>query len=121
MLVGWSCAANANDRGPLRAVSSVARDCYVPALLAGAPPSVATDIAMSARCIARLLGGTAERVPPSVPAPIAVLVEQHAQGHGGGDAWTLRTRLGEAARKAYGPPRYHALPMPGWRMEPGAG
>jgi hypothetical protein len=93
----------------------VARDCYAPQLLAGAPSSAATDLTMSARCIARLLGGTAERVPESVPAPLAALIEEHASGAGGEDAWALRQRVGQAAAEAYGPPRYHPLPMPGWR------
>jgi hypothetical protein len=76
---------------------------------------------MSARCIALLLGGAAERVPPSVPAPMASLIEEQAQGRGGGDAWTLRQRVGDAARQAYGPSRYHPLPMPGWRIGASAG
>jgi hypothetical protein len=119
MLVGWSCAARVGTRHALPAVSQVARECYPTALLDGAPPSPASDLTMSARCIALLLGGTAERVPPSVPAPLAALVEEHAQGRGGSDAWVLRQKVGDAARKAYGPSRYHPLPMPGWRI--GAG
>ncbi len=118
MLVGWSCAVPVGSKAPLRAASFTARECYPPALLDGAPPSPATDITMSARCIARLLGGAAERVPDDVARPIASLVEEHAVSFGplhAADAWALRKRLGDAAREAYGPPRYHAFSMPGWR------
>jgi hypothetical protein len=121
MLVGWSCAARASGREPLPAVSTVSRECYPSALRAGSPPSPATDITMSARCIAYLLGGSASRVPPSVPRPVAALIEEHAQGIGGGDAWAIRQELSDAARQAYGPPRYHPLPMPGWRIETSEG
>jgi hypothetical protein len=115
MLVGWSCATPLGHRESLRAASTVARDCYPASLLAGAPPSSATDIIMSARCVARLLGGSAEKVPAAVAAPMAALVEACAAGKGGDDAWALRSRVGEAAREAYGPARYYKLSMPGFR------
>ena len=114
LLVGWSCAAELAARAPLPVVSDAQRDLYAPELLAGGPRSAAADITMSARCVARLLGGAADRVPASVPRPVAAIVEEHAQGRGGADAWALRQRLGGAAREAYGPSRYHALAMPGW-------
>ena len=119
MLVGWSCATRLSGGAPLPVASTVARACYPPALLAGAPPSASTDLAMSARCIALVLGGTAERAPASAPAPLAALVDAVAAGRWGGDAWQLRGRVGEAAEEAYGPPRYHPLPMPGWRIAGG--
>lgn len=114
MLVGWSCAALLVGAGPLPVVSTVARDCYAPALLSGAPPSAATDIVMSARCIARLLGGSAERVPETVPAPLAALVEAHAAGRGGDDALALAKEVAAAARQVYGRPTYQPFTMPGW-------
>ena len=115
MLVGWSCAARLDARAPLPVVSPAAHAYYAPALLEGAPPSAATDIVMSARCVARLLGGSAERVPASVPAPLAEIVEAHAAGRGADDAWTVRKAVADAARAAYGPPAYHPFAMPGWR------
>jgi hypothetical protein len=116
MLVGWSCAARLGGREPLPAFSAAARDLYAPALLSGAPPSAATDLTMSARVIARILGGTAERVPSSVPGPVASLVERVAAGvdERGADAWALRQEVGHAARAAYGPPQFHPFSMPGW-------
>jgi hypothetical protein len=114
MLVGWSCAARLGGRDPLPAIFPEARDVYAPALISGAPPSAATDITTSARAIARLLGGTAERVPPSVPTPLGSLVERVAAGAGGDDAWALRQEVGHAAGAAYGPPRFHPFAMPGW-------
>jgi hypothetical protein len=114
MLVGWSCAAWLSGRDPLPVISPEARDVYAPALISGAPPSAATDITTSARVIARLLGGTAERVPPSVPTPLGSLVERVAAGAGGDDAWALRQEVGSVARAAYGPPRFHPFAMPGW-------
>ena len=116
MLVGWSSAARLRGGAPPLVVLPAARDLYPPALLAGAPLSAASDLTMSARCVARLLGGSADRVPTSVPSPIGALVEEHAAGRGGDDAWALRQRLGAAARTAYGPPQYHPFSMPGWRI-----
>jgi hypothetical protein len=116
MLVGWSCAARLADRAPLPAVAPAARDLYPPALLAGAPITAATDLAMSARAVARVLGGTADRAPKTAPAPIAEIVDEHAAGRGGDDAWALGKRVAAAARQVYGPPAYHPFPMPGWRI-----
>jgi hypothetical protein len=121
LLVGWSCAARLDGDAPLPVVSPGARAYYPAALLAGAPPSAATDITMSARCVARLLGGSTERVPEAVPAPIARLVEARAAGRGSDDAgtddaWALAKLVAGAAREAYGRPAYHAFPMPGWRV-----
>jgi hypothetical protein len=116
MLVGWSSAARSGARDAALVVSGVGRDCYAPARLSGAPPSAATDVTMSARCVARLLGGTADAVPAAVPRPLAELVEKHAQGRGGDDAWALRQHLGEVAHLTYGAPRYNPLPLPGWRL-----
>lgn len=116
MLVGFSCAARLGARAPLPVFCPAARELYPPSLLAGGPPSAATDILMSARCVARILGGTAERVPAEVPAPVASLVEEHARGHGGDDAWTLVKRVGDAAYEAYGRPTFVPFAMPARRL-----
>jgi hypothetical protein len=116
MLVGWSCGVATSSGAPPRVVSTVARECYPAELLAGGGPTRETDVIMSARCVALLLGGTAERVPPAVPAPLKALVERVAAGETGGGAWRLRQQLGAAAQEAYGPPQYHPFPMPGWQI-----
>ncbi len=116
MLVGWSCAARLDAGAPLPVVSHASRAYYAPALLDGAPPTAATDLTMSARCIARVLGGSVDRVPPAVPRSIAAIVEQHAAGGGGDDAWALARQVADAAREAYGRPAYHPFVMPGWRV-----
>jgi hypothetical protein len=112
LLVGWSCAARLGERAPLPVMSPAWRDLYAPELLAGAPPSAATDVVMSARCVARVLGGTAERVPKAVPPPLAALVEAAAAGRAGDDAWAVSESVAGAAREAYGRPAYHRFEMP---------
>ena len=112
LLVGWSCAARLGGSAPLPAVSPAWRGSYAPGLLAGAPPSAAADIVMSARCIARVLGGTDERVPRSVPAPLAAVIEDAAAGGAGDDAWAVAKSVGDASREAYGRPAYHRFEMP---------
>jgi hypothetical protein len=116
MLVGWSCAARLGGKAPLPVVDEAARELYPEELLRGEPPSAATDIAMSARTIARLLGGAPGRLPPSVPAPMRKIVEALAAGgpRGLDDAWEARSKVGAAAHEAYGPPRFHPFAMPGW-------
>ena len=116
MLVGWSCATRLGARAPLPVVNEAHRQIYPEALLRGAPPSAATDIAMSARCIARVLGGSPARLPTSVPEPLRSLVARHASADDGRtlDAWDILRDVAAAARAAYGAPRYHRLSMPGW-------
>ncbi len=85
MPIGWSSAARITRAGQVEA-----------------------DIVLSARCIAYLLA-------PSVPAPIAALVESTIRVAPSGDAWSLERAVCEAARHAYGPVRYEPLRMPGWK------
>jgi hypothetical protein len=78
------------------------------------------DLAMSARCMAYVLGGdpATGKVPGSVPAPLAELVRtqsdpDHRQALE--NAWLLKDRLDAAAREAFGPPKYTPFTLPGWR------
>ena len=116
MLVGWSCAARLGERAGLPVIKDTQRGLYPEELLRGAPPSVATDLAMSARCIARVLGGSAEALPPSVPAPLCEVIAAFAttRGQTTDDAWELKQLVGNAAHQAYGPARFHRFEMPGW-------
>ena len=83
-LVGWSHAAPAT------------------------PATTAADVAAGARCVRHALG---DRL---VPPPLARLLDAAGTGAEGTDAWATRDRLDAAAREVFGPPRYVALPMPGW-------
>jgi hypothetical protein len=108
---------------------------------AGAAKSVtggltpALDLAMSARCVAWLLGGDAAtgEVPDAIPSRLAEQIRRTAMiggsggsagggagepagddaaANGAGAAWTLRERLGELAREIYGPPAFCPITMP---------
>jgi hypothetical protein len=82
--------------------------------LRGDDPS--RDIAASARMMMQLVGGGDDRVPETVPAPLAQLMTTHALTEPGAerDAWALRGRLDAVARECFGPPRFVPFPMPGW-------
>jgi hypothetical protein len=130
VLCGWSSATAIAAREPLSAWPAAAVAYYPTELLCGAGgaaggrsralPSPATDIAMSARCMARLLGGdpVGRELPGAVPEKLAVLVRAHAQASDGGDAWALRKRVGEIAQEIFGPPRFERFDMPGWSAGP---
>lgn len=110
MLVGWSCSGRI-DRAGLVATSGAHADYYPE----GAALDARTDLVMSARCMAAVLGGDASgRVPASVPEPIASIVRAASQAvHA--DAWALKDVVTNAAREVYGAPRYEPFAMPGWR------
>jgi hypothetical protein len=120
VLCGWSCATALAARERLPAWSAGCEAYYPAEVLAGSPPSPTTDIAMSARSVARVLGGDplARELPSSVPPALAELVRAQAGGGGIDDAWALRQRVGEVATKSFGPPRYERLDMPGWSPGP---
>ena len=116
MLVGWSCATRTGERAGLPVIRDSQRDLYPEELLRVAAPSAATDLAMTARCIARVLGGSAEALPPSVPEPLRALIAASStlRGLTTDDAWEMKQQVGTAAHQAYGPARYHRFSMPGW-------
>lgn len=105
MLVGWSTAVSS---GELRPATSAAHGAFYPP----GPATPESDVAMSARCIAALLGGDpASGVTPStVPRELAVLIGAFARS--GGDAATLEREVARAARAAFGPPAYVSLRLP---------
>lgn len=114
VLAGWSRAGRAGT--PLVARSEGADAFYPDGLGAGGLLRPAHDIAMSARVISRLLGGTELAPPESVPEPLRSLVVEHTQLAGGAevDAWALMARLQGAANAVFGPPRFVRFDMPGW-------
>jgi hypothetical protein len=89
-LAGWSAAS------PLGATPSAQRQ----------------DLVMSARSAASVLGGLAP------PPPLAKLLKPYLDGDAPAmptlSAWELAERVGQAAKQAYGPPKYIELSMPGW-------
>lgn len=120
VLVGWSCAQRLTPARRLPATSTAWQAFYPEATWNGAPATAEVDLAMSARCIAWLLGGSpaSGEVPGGVPEPLAELVRitcQPESPRATGDAWQLKDRLDAAARAAFGPPRYVPFSMPGWR------
>jgi hypothetical protein len=116
VLCGWSCATALGAHERLPAWNEAARALYPSDVLAGAPPSPGTDIAMSARCIATLLGGDprARDLPGKVPSKLAGLVRSEVDPRPGASGWALRERVGETAKELFGPPRYEKFEMPGW-------
>ncbi|EAU66264.1 gp247, putative [Stigmatella aurantiaca DW4/3-1] len=119
VLVGWSSALRFASRQPLPARSQRHRPFYPPDVWDGAPPTPATDLAMSARSLVAVLGGEPEtgQVPLSVPPPLADLLKRQvnpAPREALGDAWQLRSLLDAAAKEAFGPPRYTPFTLPGW-------
>lgn len=77
------------------------------------------DLAMSARCVAALLGGSPETgaLPSAVPARLAdkirhTVLPEHA-GAADFDAWALREELGELAKEIFGPSQFIPVVMPG--------
>lgn len=112
-LVGYSAAACAGEK--LRVISEEHESFYPEKLKVGSGLSAQTDLVMSARCIAALLGGDAATgsVPAAVPARLAGLVQRVARsGPAGPDAWALREELGAIAREAFGPPKFIPIVMP---------
>lgn len=115
-LVGFSCADRPGER--LRALCTGSQDFYPESLLRSETLTPEADLMMSARCIAAVLGGEPSRgtVPDAVPGALAALIQRVASGEGtresGGDAWTLRERVGEVSARVFGRPGFHPLAMP---------
>jgi hypothetical protein len=120
VLAGWSCASRAGTSDRLPATSAAARAFYPEDAWSSGTVSPAIDIAMTARCFIRALGGDPARgtLPLSVPEPLGVLLATHADPSESADrtddAWTLLERVGEAGKLVYGEPRHHPFVMPGW-------
>jgi hypothetical protein len=110
-LVGYGCAGRAND--PLAAVVVRHEALYPERLLASQRLAPEHDIAMSARCIAHVLGADAKgSIPAGVFGALRKLLESAACGEDASDAWTLHERVGKIASEHFGPPSFHPLVMP---------
>jgi hypothetical protein len=109
-VVGFGCAGAPGM--PL-----AARDPRFATSRPGAGPeriSPGRDVQMSAQAVAFALGGdfATGALPATVPAPLAALVAQVAEGRAGEDAWALRERVGALSRELFGPPSFHPLELP---------
>jgi hypothetical protein len=113
-LVGFRGAGRAGTE--LRSICPRFERFYPKEALATRRLTCAADLAMSARCIAALLGGdgASGEVPSAVPAPLAGEIARvgSLSAATGGGAWELRERLGELARELFGPPVFCPLKMP---------
>jgi hypothetical protein len=113
-LIGYGCAGKWKQN--LRAVAHGCEAYYPQPLKNGSVLNPQLDLAMSARCIAALLGGDPEsaEVPKAVPARLAGVVRRVAfcqpwdsREH----AWGLREELGAIAREAFGPSQFCPIVM----------
>ncbi len=115
-LVGFGAAGP--QGAPMGRIPSDAVSFYPPLLAEAGRLTPHLDVAMSARCIAALLGGDAGtgRLPSSVPEPLAALVRETGWSPPvaapPADAWTLRERLGTLAGEVFGPPRFCPIALP---------
>ncbi|MEJ2367750.1 MAG: inactive serine/threonine-protein kinase VRK3 [Acidobacteriota bacterium] len=113
-LVGYGCAGESG--APLQHILPRFENYYPKASSRPMKLTPALDITMSAKTMASVLGGdpATGNVPDIVPAPLAGLIYETANGRGsstGGDAWTLRQRLGRLAQEVYGAPKFCPIVM----------
>ncbi len=115
VFVGWSAAVSLGKR--LLVTNPALREYYPDGVWQGAPATPRTDLTMSARVLLKALGGSVDRAPSRVPAPLARLLEKHARGepHAPDDAWAVRDELDAVARQVFGPPKFIPFTMPGWK------
>lgn len=112
-LIGYSRAVPAGR--PLPAFSDDHRGLYPAAVWGGGPATPATDVTMSARCLARVLAGVLGTGGGDVPGPLRALIDAHAgEAPPIADAWALRDRLDEVARGVLGSPRFVPFTLSGW-------
>jgi len=113
-LVGFGFAGRLGEK--LRSASPGTEVFYPKPAGAWSTVTAQLDLAMSARCIAAMLGGNPETadLPGAVPARLAGIVQRVARCKpaAGEDAWKLREELGEIAREVFGPPQFIPIVMP---------
>lgn len=79
---------------------------------AAAPAAQRRDLAASARCAASVLGGLAP--PPPIEQLLRPYLDDDARSMPTDSAWDLAEQVAQAAKQAFGPPKYVELSMPGW-------
>lgn len=115
-LVGYSFAGRLN--GKLRTIPQRYAAFYPGPAQSRSVLTTQLDLAMSARCIAAILGGNPETLslPETVPGRLGDIVQrvalcEHTKG-ATENAWSLREELGQIAREAFGPPKFMPIVMP---------
>lgn len=116
MLVDWCYSVAVGEQ--IKAISPPYRADYPPEVEARAPATPATDIAMAARCMLRLLGGdpATATLPPRVPRAIQALLRScvlPAPARRPHDAWEVLDDFREILGQLYGPPVFRPFTIPG--------
>lgn len=115
-LVGYGCAGKTGEK--LQAVSHGSKAFYPCLTQSKFILSAQLDLAMSARCIAALLGGDPETtsLPASIPEPLAGLVQRifrlEPADKNIESAWVIREALGDIAQRLFGSPQFIPIVMP---------
>ena len=115
-LVGYNAAGQPGEK--LRAISPGCESYYPRNTLPNPMLTTQLDLAMSARCIAAILGGDPETavLPATVPTQLAGIIKRIALSYPAGqaseDAWAIREELGTISREAFGPARFIPIEMP---------
>ncbi len=110
-LVGFGCTARTGE--PLAAVVSRYEKFYPARMLSKARLSPEHDVAMSARCIAFVLGADEGRsMPDAVPDALRDVLLRASGGEFSGGAWELRELVGVVGQKLFGAPSFHPIRMP---------
>ncbi len=115
VLVGWSTATERSGGDFLPAISRNWKPFYLDEVLRTRAVSPATDVAMAARSVLDAAGAKSFDRAPMLPGKLARLLVDSARGlHD--DAWSLIDGLEQVSLSCFGPPSYHPIPMPGWRI-----
>jgi hypothetical protein len=111
MLVGWSCSVAVGERLPALCVT---RESFYPAdERSGGQTRIATDLEMTARCIAFALGADDDdAIPASVPQSLREVLDASLAGAASDDAWRLNDAVAAAAERAFGPPAFFPFAIP---------
>jgi serine/threonine protein kinase len=116
LLVGYSRAGRPGD--PLVAPAAALSSFYPAWAMSRPLLSTELDLALSARCVAALLGGHPQTValPATVPAQLAEIVRRVALAVPGAGvtsgAWAIREELGQIANAVFGPAQFIPIDMP---------
>jgi len=120
-LLDWAAAVRyRSGKERIEIVSDGYDAYYPPEVLSKEAPTPETDIAMSARCMIALLGGSPAtgELPGTVPSPMADVLRRHARcAKDDGkprydDALELQKAFGKIAKDCYGPRAFHPFHMP---------
>jgi hypothetical protein len=115
-LVSYGCAGRFGEE--LRATSFQDEAYYPAGATGGSGLTAQMDLAMSARCIAALLGGDPRTaaLPDTVPQRLAAVVQRVAQTNSNNllddSAWSIREELGRIADGVFGLPEFTPIVMP---------